>query len=119
MRQARASAGNQLDYVVGVAADAVSAFFLCNASNSSGVVGANVGIGVDSTSTNSATISGGVNIRSDQQLELNAFYSGIPGLGRHYLAWLEYSQATGTTTWRGDGGTTDLEQSGIFGEVLA
>jgi len=38
-------------------------------------------------------------------------FSGNPGAGLHYLAMLEYSAATGTTTWYGNSGGTVLTGS--------
>lgn len=37
------------------------------------------------------------------------------GTGHFIFNWLEYSQATGTTTWYGDAGGATLQQSGLSG----
>lgn len=118
-RQANNAAANQLDYVVGLAEDAVQARVLGLAGNTSDCKLA-VGVGVDSTAVNSADLFGGAVQGSVSTLTepVLAFYDGIPGLGRHYLAWLEYSQAAGTTSWYGDDGGT-AAQAGITGRLLA
>ena len=116
-RQANAAAANQLDYVQGVSEDPVTAEVIAIGENSS-VTNIVAGIGVDSTSTNSAQIfaPGLVYVVNTRQI-VSAKYRGFPGVGRHYLAWLEYSAATGTTTWTGDAGGV-LVQAGIHGSIL-
>ena len=114
-RQANANAANQLAFVVGLAEDVVSA-------KVHAVVGSTVsatataGIGLDSTSTNSATVFG-FNTNT-VALASVAEYKAAIAVGYHYLAWLEYSQASGTTTWYGDAGNATAYQSGIIGEIL-
>lgn len=70
------------------------------------------GVGVDSTSTNSADIVGGFNA------SVPSLYKGYPGLGFHFLQQLEISQAEGTTNWYGTDGLTFV-QSGMSGHVFA
>lgn len=114
-RQANANAANQLAYVVGVNEDSVTATVKALADNTStNIVGA-VGVGVDSTSVNSADLYGGSNF-SQVPTELHAYYEGMPGIGYHFLAWLEYSVATGTTAWYGDAGLAVI-QSGMIGAL--
>lgn len=117
-RQANAAATNQLDMVIGISENAVVANVLGAARNSNLAVQVQLGIGVDSTTVNSAdafpfTSIGVVNIAQ----MLAAQYTGFPGIGRHFLAWLEWSVATGTTTWIGTGSPTGT--SGISGWILA
>lgn len=116
-RQANAAAGNQLDIVVGLNEEPVSARVLATAENSGSNIRTAVGVGVDSTSANSADIfTGAAGIPSNTPGDNSAFYSGFPGIGRHTLVWLEWSTASGTTTWFGDNGATST-QSGIVGQV--
>jgi len=115
-RQARATATNQLDYVCGVAEDMVTAECTATAANSSASVYAGTAIGVDSTSSPS-----GIHPRlgmpsNGQNHSGSAHYRGIPGVGRHYLAWLEIAQATGTCTFIG---TSAEIVNGITGSVSA
>jgi hypothetical protein len=50
---------------------------------------------------------------ADGRVLLTASWEGLPGLGRHYLSWLEQSEATGVTTWVGG------SAHGILGRVMA
>lgn len=111
-RQANGAATNQLAYVQGLSENAVEAQVLASAQNSSSAA-RYVGVGIDSTSTPTQWISGEAS-NSAGYLPLVAFWRGWPGIGYHYLAWLEYSQAAGTTTWQGTG---TAPASGIFGTV--
>lgn len=120
IRQANGSAANQLDIVRGLDEDSVSAEAVGAPGNSGGAVIALTGIGLDSTTAVTAGV-WGVPVTQVAGIQANTWfrYYGLPGIGRHYLAWLEYSAASGTTTWYGDNGTPTLFQSGITGEVLA
>jgi hypothetical protein len=51
------------------------------------------GIGVDSSSANSAQLRGGFGFQGMAQ------YSAVPAIGYHYYQMLEVSKAIGTTTW--------------------
>lgn len=118
MRQANNSAANQLDFVVGVSEDAIEASVYAQASNDNANVFVVAAIGLDSTT---AGATGNTIVRQTTPVAngiVNLFPSlrTIPAIGRHYLAWLEYSAAgVGTTTWYGDAGTATLQQSGIYG----
>lgn len=116
-RQANNSSANQLDYVVGLAEDQVTASVYVTCLNDSTNVPSTAGVGVDSTSANSALVFGGwsgtVAARPN-----HAWYRGVPGIGRHFLAWLEWATALGNTTWFGDDGGV-ATQAGILGEVQA
>lgn len=118
LRQANANAANQIDCVIGMPEVMVSAEVHSSFKNSA-VNGTNalVGIGLDSTSAlaagcvNSYAHSLNNNINST-----GAAWKGYPGIGRHYVAWLEASVAVGTTTWSGDEGAEAFFQAGIHGE---
>lgn len=118
IRQANASAANQLNFVIGVSEDIVSSEIHAFSSNTTAGVFRTVGIGLDSTT---AFTSGGLIPNYSQINTLpgghNSSLKCYPGIGKHYLAWLEYSDATGTATWYGDGGAPTLQQSGIYGEI--
>ncbi len=119
VRQANASASNQLNYVAGVAEDAVTAMVQASLTNATG---ANVGVsvGVDSTTVQSGAFQIGNANSSQATANMTALYKGIPGVGRHYLVWQEVSQANGTTTWYGATSSSGVPiQSGIQGEVFA
>lgn len=116
-RQARATATNQLEFVLGVSEDTVRVDVSGMSGNSGGTVNMAVGIGIDSTSTNSATVN-----QSSQSLSgtanggnCGAIYCSFVAAGRHTAVWLERSTASGTTTWYG---TNDNGISGITGSIL-
>lgn len=115
-RQANANTANQLDYVVGLNDHAVTAEAFAVCGNNAGFpVAAIAGIGVNSTSASSAHFHG--HSATTLSSPSHALYNGMPGLGRNFLAWLEYSGTSGTTTWYGDAGDANLFQSGILGQV--
>lgn len=119
-RQANGAAANQLDMVIGVSEDRVIAIVSARAGNTGAAGTANIiaGIGLDSTSANSAQIlRNGVNLVTGVPQPAEAEYRGFPGVGRHTLVWLERSTAAGTTTWAGTNGTATIIQMGISGEL--
>lgn len=90
----------RFEIVCGLSLDMVQARVQDYSSNSSAGVNHWYGIGFDSTSTNSARNVAGQNpvvtqIVPGQMAELMRF----PGIGYHFIQWLEWSAATGTTTW--------------------
>lgn len=117
LRQANANTANQLAYVVGVSDDIVEADVYAMMQNTTAGTLATVGVGVDSTSANSAQVHGN-NSGGTGGIVMVQFakYLGVPGLGYHFLAWLELSAATGTATWFGDAGNAAY-QSGITGRL--
>jgi hypothetical protein len=114
-RQANANAANQLDYVTGDAETLVEADVYALANNATSIT-LSSGVGVDSTSVNSAQRHGGNQVATGI-FPICSYYKGSPGLGRHFLAWLEHSAATGTTTWYGDAGIPTQIQTGISGTL--
>jgi hypothetical protein len=113
-RQANNSTANQLDYVCGVAEDGVEAFVQGNARNTNAAVNIQVAVGVDSTTTASGLSPRTEIINNSADYCVQTHYNGNPGVGRHYLVWLERSEAVGTTTWAGNNSPL---QSGITGKV--
>lgn len=116
IRQANGSTANQLDMVVGWSEDPVSASYITSAYNSTGGVLVRVGIGTDSTTAFDASCVGGnlfVPTSATGQAYLRSDLQSYPAVGRHTMAALEYSNATGTTTWNVAAGP----QNGIRGEI--
>lgn len=113
-RQANANGANELRYVQGWYGEDVSARVQIQAQNSANGQFA-VGVGVDSSTVNSAQTYG-TQSNSNYVDTVDCQYSGNPGIGYHELRWLEISQATGTTRWDGDNGVGSLLQGGIVGE---
>jgi hypothetical protein len=116
LRQAGNSGSNQVEVVVGLAEDALQLSVLAAATNSAGGATVGVSIGLDST-TAAATgvLMTTVAAASSTRLTPQASLTTVPAIGRHYYAWLEYSDATGTTTWYGDGATPTIFQLGMTG----
>jgi hypothetical protein len=106
-----------VDYVSPYNEDTVVCDVFCKIGVATGVAGS-IGIGIDSTSANSADIlteyANGAASTVAQQA--HARYRGFPGVGYHTLTWLEYARA-GTVGYGGDDGVAD-EQSGILAEVM-
>jgi len=122
-RQANGSAANQLDVVRGLDEDAVTAHIQV------GAIGSQVGsafrtaIGLDST-TSPATGCLYTYINSDTTTSgyksIPSQWIGLPGIGRHYLAWLEKGPGGGTAAFVGDtSADAAAEQAGIHGTMLA
>lgn len=112
-QQANASALNQVSVVVGFTDSWVVAETQGVASNT-GANQASVGVGISSTTVNSAQVFGGTTPTGGGVTR--AIYKGFLPLGRSTLVWLERSVAAGTTTWSGDGGLSVI-QSGLIAEV--
>ena len=115
LRQARATTTNQLDFVCGVDETQVRAVVAATFANSSSAINVLVSLGLDSTSAhatgviyNSAASAGG------SPGVPTAHLVTFPGAGRHYVVWLEYSTAIGTTTWYSASG---LRNSGMEGWI--
>lgn len=114
-RSANNSAANKIEFVQGLNDRAVSAQTMIMALSTSAKTIAS-GIGVDSTSVNSALLFG-TNMSANQYHQVESFYHGMTGIGYHFLQWLEYSGTGGTTTWYGDGGVPTALQGGITGWI--
>ena len=118
LRQARADATNQLDFVLGVAEEMVWAEVHAMFNNTTGSTGIPIfnGIGLDSTTVDSSVLRNNdtVNFSAGATHLSHAYYNGMPTVGRHTLVWLEYSTATGSTEWFGDNGDA-TRLSGILG----
>lgn len=116
-QQANASAANQLEVFRGLDEDAMTVNLLARAANAGAVV-VWLGIGLDSATaisdydmTGSRWNSGATSVAGTAQ------YAGMPGVGYHFLTWLEASAASGTTTWGGF--ATGVINSGMTGQVMA
>jgi hypothetical protein len=121
-RQARATATNQVDVVIGVADALMELTVLGAAGNTNAGVVVVVGIGEDSTTVPLSGVDGIGFIQT--QSVTNSMQSGpgrvsrYPVVGRHFYAWLEFSTATGTTTWLGAvTATSAASVSGITGSI--
>lgn len=118
IRQARATAGNQVDFVIGVSEDEATCdvWGVCGmASNSTRA--AKVGVGLDSTSSFVGIRQGGFNTgASALWTQVQGHYRGFPGIGYHYFSWNEKG-ADGTSLFLGDNGA-DGQQLGLYASIL-
>jgi hypothetical protein len=112
-RSADADATVRLQYVVGINEPLVEAIVLIPTAAFGGDnVQYSVGIGVDSTTANSAQVASAYGSSNDGSGTTAAEYRGYPGLGYHFLQWIEFGSATGQCTFYG----TDFGfKGGIFG----
>lgn len=110
-RQANANTANQIDFIIGWEEEPVQAMTSAQVLTSGATIRfCYTGIGLDSTTAATDRYS---SIGTHQGYQnIQAYYDGFPGIGRHYLAQLEQGGGTDTQTWAG--GT----RYGIKGWVL-
>lgn len=114
-RQSNNSTANQLDFVLGLPGVMVDAIAIGTVGNSSSTVRTCfVGIGLDRTNASDAQIYGALLTNGTANTSGRGDYSGYPGLGRHFLAWLEFGGGTDTQSWQGSSGAAQ----GIVGSLL-
>jgi hypothetical protein len=101
-RQARATSTNRVEYVSGAASTYVKASSRAMVSHSAPASNTAVylGIGIDSTTVNSAQTYGSrpgdtTSVGHMEQAE----YDGYPGLGYHAINWLEHMRGAGTASF--------------------
>lgn len=116
LRQANANAANQVEVVVGVAEDAIDVAVQAAFRNSTVGVEVYASIGIDSTSSDTGTqiVGFGTSYVASLIVEMHARYQAVPAVGYHFYAGLEWSTATGTSTWLG---TTSPIKSGLSGFI--
>ena len=115
LRQANAAVTNQLDFVVGVNETQVRAVVAATFANSSAAINVLVSLGLDSTSaTATGVIYNSVAGAAGSPHVPAAHLVTFPGAARHYVVWLEYSTASGTTTWYS---ASALRHSGMEGWI--
>lgn len=110
---------SRVDYVVGLSEDLVEAHAFGLAATNSDPNAFVAGVGIDSSTVNSAQIFFGVMQVVNLTGPTNGFYSGYPGIGYHSIRWLESSFSSGTTTWAGDLGAPTAIQSGLKVNIFA
>ena len=115
-RQARGNGANQWTYVTGMPWEMLWAEVIACESNSSSAHNMSVGVGVDSTTVNSADLygSGG---QTAAGLPTKATYSGTPGIGFHTIAWLEWGSTGGQ--FYGNVNSLGSQIAGMSGRVMA
>ena len=126
LANAGGATGNKIHFVIGWPEVPVTSVVAASSECTLDATILRAGIGLDSTSdpASSGGVGYGPGIVAARQANplsaddmLYAYYTGHPGIGRHYLAWLEYSSANGTSTWYGDSANAQLHQTGIQGMI--
>lgn len=120
-RQSRASVDNQVEFVRGLDEDVVQVEFKQTAQGTVAGTSIQIGLGLDGVSAPHVDASTALmSLVNTYAGHLSATYRGVPGIGRRFLASLEWSGTGGGggLTWFGDnGGTTSYHM--ISGEVRA
>lgn len=107
---------NAIFVVIGVAGPMLDLTAIHVASNTNTGVTVSTSIGEDSRTINSDLIYGAHNTPlANANVILTCRLVKYPAIGHHEYIWLEYSAATGTTTWIGV--SSNLVQSGISGWI--
>lgn len=116
-RQANANTANQLDFIQCGAGAMLVAHVSGNSGNTSVGVLQTVGIGINQVTTNNASNWAVQNSPvASAVMPLVADYVGYVPFGRSFAAWLEYSAASGTTTWYANL-SPGVTQAGISGWI--
>ena len=102
--------------VIGLTEDTFFAQATNQAINNSANVRFAVGIGINSTTVNSAEIMGAT-ATNTEFTPVQAIYRGLLNPGFNYIQRLEISETAGTTTWYGDNGLTYF-QTGMMASML-
>lgn len=119
-RQARATAGNKIEFVIGIPEDQLHAYLVASANISGNVNAVRTGIGLDTTTvitplsgncfnSGASTING---CMVSQYMSDNTMTAGY-----HYLSWNEVGGGAGTCLFLGDNGH-DGTQSGLQAMIL-
>jgi len=118
-RQANGASGNKVEWFTGdavavITAVARSSVFVALTTNI-----ATAGVGIDSITAPTGFRQANYIQRSDNGIEsvsgygpINGAYTGTPGLGYHYAAWLEKGNSATSMIFVGDNGT-DEQQTGL------
>jgi hypothetical protein len=105
--------------VVGLSEDIVVCRAISFAENNTSGVNALPGIGIDSTTVNSATMYVGATDATGVGDNGTAIYEKTLAVGYHFIQKEEYSTATGTTTWYGDANDPTTKSIGMSGWIMA
>lgn len=113
-RQANASTNNQYNILIGVAEDEITVLAPTTSAFSSGTTVRNVslGIGIDSTTVNSATNSSGGRCTNGIVGLVAATYVGLVAAGKHTIAWLDKGDVADTQTFFNASGWSIMNLTG-------
>lgn len=102
-RQANGNTANKMEWFSCVGGDRVEGKVHVVGKNSTSTPRTSiVTISLDTITTNNATFSAVLSINDLSNVH-HAEYAGYPGIGSHYLAWLEYTGTNDVRTFYGDG----------------
>ena len=115
LRYANGNAGNRIEVMVGIAGEAsidLTANGISWQSNTS--VARMTAIGEDAIAVTAGSLTGIASFSGSATwgVSSTAHLNKVPGIGFHFYAWCEASEAAGTTTWLGNAGGV---QSGMTG----
>jgi hypothetical protein len=115
-RSTNASTANRVEFVVGDASPSLFVRSMHLALSSSGTSNYLAsGVGLDSTTVDSTQMRGSGTVDSAVK-QVWGYYVGHPGLGYHYVQWLEQSNTTSITLY-GDNGDSTKYLTGLLGEL--
>lgn len=112
-RQTAGVTDRQVDIMVGISEDGIEVTVIFGSTNTVASVLRYVGVGIDSTTAPSGFRSvspGPIGIESIAVCRLTS----LPGIGRHFFASLEWSTASGVTTWLNSSGQSAGGASGLW-----
>ncbi len=105
-RSTNGNASNKVEFVIGVNESLVTSDVMSLIKGSTtGINYVAAGVGLDSSTVNAAYVYGS-SADSGAMLQMWATYEGFPGIGYHYLQWLERGNATSTTFYGTNGDAT-------------
>lgn len=107
-RQANNSTSNQVEFFNGIGLNCVDFEATSQLHTSSTAAGGAVGIGISSTTINSAILFDDIVSSSSDYINGKAKYT-VRKRGYYYIVWLEKGNATGTNTWYGGNGSTGYQ----------
>jgi hypothetical protein len=115
---AEVNSADEIQFLIGWQDCIVKVGIAVSSTNSSATGDNSVGIGLDSTTVNSATVSNGGNpaVAANGITTQQANYEGYPVVGKHFCAWLVKTN-TGTGTWYGTAGLA--WNTGLHGTIEA
>jgi hypothetical protein len=120
IRQANASATNQVEAVVGLAEDEIEVQIATMVINTV-TAAVQICVGVDSTTTCSASNQGGYMREASGSgtfsIPIAAWYRAVPAIGKRTYSWNEYSEAAGATTWNSNTSSGSTPNSGLQGRL--
>jgi len=120
VRQANGSTANQVEVVIGLSESPITLSIRALVSNAGGgAIYATVGIGqADTTNTILAPSLVATDLATTFRTPLTGTIATVPAIGRHFYAWVEYSVASGTTTWYGTDPVFGSSYYGLTGTTV-